>query len=211
MIKIIRLTFIILLNCLFISGQVQNDSLKKLVDIDGTERGIFYHISFADGPSGKKNHVLGWYTHKEIPRTHFVIEQLCRNKWIKRGERIAQKGLPGSGNYAGKINGKFLYTLKIPSHSGENGFRVLLMNDSNVCLATSKELLWTSKWAPKVEYSIKKRDKEIVFSSETYFELYDASGKLVKEGRATIISYDTLDEGDYTLNYDNTTATIKLK
>ena len=210
MLKKFTLILLFLLNCFFISVQAQ-DSLKKFVDIDGTERGIFYHISSADGPSGKNNHILCWYTHKEVPKTHFVIEQLCWNKWIKQAELFAGKGTPGVGEYAGKIKGKFLYKYKIPSHSGENGLRVLLLNDSNVCLGVSKELLWTSQWSPKVEYNIKKKDKAIVFSSETYFELYDSSGVLAIKGRGLRISYGMFEKGTYTLNYDNTTTTIDLK
>lgn len=200
------------------SDPIQHDSLKgpvkqaeAFLDIDGVDRGIFYHISGAEGTSDRNRHALFWYTHKELPNTYFVIEQLCWNKWVTRGKVIAGKGRPGRGNYSGKIPDKFLYKFKIPSHSGENGLRVVLMNDSNACLAVSKELKWTSKRVAKVSYTINKRNKEIRFSNDTYYELYNTSGEIVDQGSTRIISYATFEKGIYILNFDNSTATIKLK
>lgn len=198
-----------------------NDSLKvpveKLVDISGIERGIFYHISYNGGPRKDEiNQTLFWYTHYELPaKTHFVIEHFCCNKWAQRG-KVSGKGRPGTGNYAGKEPGKYQYKFKVPAHSGENRWRVLLMNDSNVCLAVSKELRAVNNkgeptiFTAKVDYTLKKKTKEICFSDETYYELYDAAGILVDGGRGKKISYSALEKGTYTLNYDNSTATVKL-
>ncbi len=202
----------------------QHDSLKitvkqeeKLVDIAGVERGLFYHISYSGGPaSGRKSQVLFWYTHKELPNTHFIVEHFCWNNWIKRGKVIA-KGRPGRGEYSGKIPGKYVYKFKIPPHSGENRWRVLLMNDSNECLGVSKELRGVSqtgeplRLVKKVDYAVKKKAKEILFSAETYYELYDPLGEFVEKGRGKMISYARLSLGTYSLNYDNYSAIIKLK
>jgi len=191
------------------TSKIKAKDAEKLVDDEGVERGIFYHISANGGPDIKR-HALFWYTHKEIPNTYFIVEQHCWNKWVERG-KYTGKGIPGHGEYAGKIQGKFLYKYKLPAHSGENGMRVLLMNDSNVCIAMSKELFYVNEKVPKVNYTLKKRDKEIHFSAETYFELYDPEGELVEKTYAKILSYKGLKEGTYKLNYDNTSTSIKLK
>jgi len=212
-------------NMLYVDSPIKNpakDSLKipgeKLVDISGIERGIFYHISYVGGPvTDEKNQTLYWYTHYELPvKTHFVIEHFIWNKWTKGG-KFSGKGRPGTDNYAGKEPGKYQYKFKIPGHSGENRWRVLQMNDSNVCLAVSKEIrAVNNKGEPtvynaKVNYTIQKKTKEICFSAETYYELYDSSGKLIDEGRGKTISYADLEKGIYSLNYDNFTEAIKLE
>ncbi len=204
MTKKIYFILIILLNCLFISAQTSTKNLDTT---------FFSHITFNDQerlPEGPKNHLLFWNTAKYIPNTYFIVEHFSWGRWVKR-LKISEKSPVGKHEYYDKSGGKCEYRFKIQPHSGENRMRVLLMNDSNVCLAISKELKWISPITPKVSYTIKKKDKEIVFSNETYYELHDASGKLIEQGRAAIISYATLDEGEYTLYYDNSTATIKLK
>lgn len=191
------------------SSKINISELENFLDISGTPRHIFYHIS-ANGGQDIQRQALFWYTHKELPNTYFIIEQLCWNKWIEQG-KFTGKGRPGSGMYAGKIPGKFLYKYKIPAHSGENKMRVLLMNDSNVCIAVSKELVWVNDKMHEVTYVLKKRNKEINFSAETYYELYDPVGILIKKGRAKIFSYAGFDLGTYTFNYDNRSTSIKLK
>lgn len=209
------------------SLKLKHDSLKtiksteKLVDILGVERGIFYHISYAggpkEGPVGKKDHILAWWTHKEIPKTYFSVEIFCWNRWVKRGKIIPGKGIVGTKDHSGRIPGKYYYTLKVPPHSGHNKWRVVLMNDSNVCIGVSKELdAITDKgepiaFTPKIEHNHKKKIKEIQFSNTTYYELYDASGKLVAQDYAKFVSYLTLDKGSYTLYYDNTSTSFENK
>jgi hypothetical protein len=89
--------------------------------------------------------------------------------------------------------------------------RVLQMNDSNSCIAVSKELKWLAVQTEKVDYTIKKRAKEISFNNATYYELYDSNNIIVKQGYGKTITYDELPKGVYRLNYDNFTTTIKLK
>jgi hypothetical protein len=207
---------LILLNCLFISAQAQQDT-TKLVDIVGVPRGIFYHISYNGGPiNHKKSHYLGWYTHQQLPNTYFIVEHFIWNKWIQRGKEIPHSS-PGRPQHSGQIIGKYGYHLKIPPHSGLNKWRVLLMNDSNVCIGVSKELEGVDDkgeplhLAPKISFKIKKNEKEIVFNSQTYYQLHDASGKIVSEGMVLSFFYGTVEPGEYTLYYDNSIETIKLK
>ena len=206
-----RFTLLILLSCLFISAQI---SAQKQISKE-PDTTFISHLTYFDQESvtqgeGPNNHLLVWNTKKYIPKTYFVVEHFCWGHWVKQ-LKVNENSPLGKREYFSKKESNCIYKFKIPPHSGENIIRVRLMNDSNVCLAISKELKWISVAMPKVDYTIKKKTKEIVFSTETYYELYDASGKLIEEGRASKISYATLDEGEYTLNYDNSIATIKLK
>lgn len=158
---------------------------------------IIYHISYIGGPPSRNQHTLEWFTEREIPSTHFIIQQFCWNKWVKRG-KITCSGKPG----------KHEYTLKVPPHSGENNFRVIIVNDSNDRITSSKEFKTelTKHPVPKVNYADKKGTKEIKFSSETDYEILNSKGTLIKEGRGISVSYADLDDDTYTLNYDNSTA-----
>lgn len=176
----------------------------------GKDTAFFYHISYIGGPPSSENHTLCWYTWTEVPNTHFIIEHFCWNRWVKRG-KVTGKGRPGTGEYKGKEAGKFQYQFGITRHSGENKFRVLLMNDSNVCLAVSKELNGMQARAPKANYSIEKKGKEIQFSYTTYYEMYNAKDSLVKYGNGKTLNYFDLPEGIYTLYYDSSKTTLKIK
>ncbi len=164
----------------------------------GIDTTIFYHISYVGGVSGPHQHTLCWYTQNEVPNTHYVIEHFCWNRWVKKSKVTS----------LGK-SGKHEYTCKVAPHSGANSMRVVLLNDSNIRLAVSKTLEWEAVRIPKVNYMIKKKNKEIIFTSETCYEIYDAKENLIEKDYAKLISYAKLTEGTYTLNYDNSTTTFK--
>ena len=173
---------------------------------------FFSHLSFNDQkrlPEGPNNHLLFWHTRQYIPGTYFVVEHFCWGRWVNR-RKITEKTV-GKHEYFGKKGNNCEYRFKIQPHSGENRMRVLLMNDSNVCLAISRELKWISPLTPKVNYSDKKGAKEIRFSNETDYEILDPKGTLVRDGRGTSVSYADLDDGTYTLNYDNSSASFVKK
>jgi hypothetical protein len=178
-----------------------------------SDSSFFYHISYNAGPldHNNKNHILSWYTKTELPpKHHFAIEHFCWSRWVERA-RYEGKGRPGTGNYSGKIPGKVLYTYFLPPHSGDNNLRVVLVNDSNVRIAMTKELPWTEKFVEKVSADIKKKAHEIHFSSDTYYEIVDEAGAIVAKDYSKVISYATLPKGSYTLYYDNDSTTFIYK
>lgn len=136
---------------------------------------------------------LIWTTEQEILKRKFIIEDYRWNKWIKVGE------VDGNGTLQPNV-----YSFKFPPHSGENKTRVSQENASYV----SKEITWTS-FLEKVTFKLDKKNKEIVFSSETMYEIIDMSGVLCKKGWGKSVSYDNLPKGNYTLNYDNSVAEFK--
>lgn len=173
---------------------------------------FFTHLTYNDQdklPVGPNNHLFFWYTKKYIPNTYFIVEHFCWGRWVNR-RKVTETSV-GKREYFGKTGSKCEYRFKIQPHSGENKLRVLLMNDSNVCLAISKEFKWVSPLTPKVTFTDKKKTKEIQFSTETDYEILDSKGNLVKDDRGTTIFYADLDDGTYTLNYDNSTTTFTKK
>jgi len=166
------------------------------------DTGMIYHIAYHGYTPNNHDKTLFWNTNNEAPQTQFIVELFCWNRWVKKG-KIPCSGKPG----------KHKYSPEVLPHSGENIFRVVLVNDSNVRIASSKELhsVLNNTIVPVVNYKDKKGPKEIVFNYETDYEIRDSKGTLVKEGRGTSVSYADLDEGAYTLYYDNTSAAIIRK
>ncbi len=137
---------------------------------------------------------LNWQTNNERNKLVFEIEQYRWNKWVKIGE-VDGVGTPQNNQYS-------FYAIP---YSGENKMRVKQI--SEVYLSSS--IKWKST-QPEVKFTIQKHPKEIQFTEQTMYEIFDSSGGLVKKGWAQTISYDNLPKGIYTLNYDNFTAELKL-
>jgi hypothetical protein len=166
------------------------------------DTGMIYHIAYHGYTPNDHDKTLFWFTNNEAPQTHFIIELYCWDRWVKKG-RVLCSGQPG----------KHKYSLEVLPHSGENIFRVTLVNDSNVRIASSKELhsVLNNTIVPAVKFTDKKGAKEVKFNFETDYEIHDHKGTLVKEGRGASLSYANLDAGTYTLYYDNASATIVRK
>lgn len=199
---IFSLTFLLFLNTIF--GQKRE-----------TDTTFISHLTYFDQESvtqgeGPNNHFLVWNTKKYIPKSFFVVEKFYLGKWVKQLQ-VNENSPLRKREYFSKKESNCIYKFKIPPHSGENIIRVRLMNDSNVCLALSRELKWISVATPKVSYTDKKGSKEIRFSNETNYEIFDSKGILVKNGRGMSVSYADLDVGNYTLNYDNSSTTFTKK
>jgi hypothetical protein len=170
----------------------------------GTEKdtGMIYHIAYHGYTPNNHDKTLFWHTNNEVPQTHFIVELFCWNRWVAKG-KVSASGKSGKHNYR----------LKVLPHSGENIFRVVLVNDSNVRIASSRELhsVLNNTIVPIVKYTDKKGAKEVSFNYETDYEIHDSKGTLVKEGRGTSVSYADLGEGTYTLYYDNSSYSILRK
>jgi hypothetical protein len=141
---------------------------------------------------------LVWTTTGESGSLTFIVEQFRWNKWVKVGS-VEGVGTPGTNNYSVKVN----------LHSGYNRLRVKQI-DYTRKPRYSKELKQRSV-APEVTYKYEKPFTEIVFSAETMYEIYDYYGNLVDKGVATKVNVSAIPKGDYFLNYDTKTETIKKK
>lgn len=145
-----------------------------------------------------KGDKLVWTTTGESGSLTFTVEQFRWNKWVKVGT-VEGIGTPGTNTYSTQIN----------LHSGYNRFRVKQI-DYTRKPRYSKELKQRST-QPEVTYTFDKPYTEIIFSAETMYEIYDYYGNLVDKGIATKVNVSAIPKGDYFLNYDTKTETIKKK
>lgn len=144
---------------------------------------------------------VSWTTTGEKGALPFVVEQYRWNKWKAIG-RVQGKGTPDRNTYYKSV--KF--------HSGTNKFRVK-QTDYSGKPRISKSAEYRNLAAP-VSFMPgnggKTRDK-IIFSETTDYEIYNHYGTLVKRGKAKEVDVSGLKEGNYFLNYDNSTASFVKK
>lgn len=133
--------------------------------------------------------MLEWNTNNETGKLPYIIEQFRWNKWIKVGEE------EGKGQ---KDNNS--YTFKITAHSGENKFRVKQVDYSRRPRYSSSVKHRSQK--PPVTFAPQKVKDNILFSSETMYEIYDAYGNIVKKGFGEKVDVTNLKRGTYYINYD---------
>jgi hypothetical protein len=129
----------------------------------------------------------------------YVVEQSSCNKWVYVGE------VDGTGR-TGKTNS---YTFRITAHSGENKFRLKQVDYTGVPRYSPTASFTSSD--PVVTFSPAKVEKDITFSAETMYEVYDIHGNIVKKGYSNTINAGNLKQGLYYLNYDNSTAEFMKK
>jgi len=154
-------------------------------------RSTFETVSISAGD----DKILKWKTTGEQGKLTYLIEQYRWNKWIKIGE-FDGEGTPSENSYE----------FKVSPHSGQNKFRV-------------KQIDYTGR--PRMSQSTKYSDpsipeaaivcpkcKDLEFSHETLFEIFDTYGNLVKKGFGKIIKVDNLKKGLYYVNYDSKTGEV---
>jgi len=142
--------------------------------------------------------LLQWSTRNENGSLPFVIEQFKWNKWIYVGE------VRGDGN-----PGQHDYSFQITMHSGENKFRIKQAGLGSAPRYSS--IVVGISAVTKVDYTLQKSTKTIVFSHETAFEVYDAYGSIVKKGYGASLDIANLPKGKYYLCYDNEVSEFDKK
>lgn len=148
-------------------------STFEIVDLKASDKGL-----------------LKWTTKSESGKLPFIIEQFRWSKWVKVGE-VEGKGTATENNYEFQV---------IPN-SGINKIRVKQV-DSTAKPRYSKTFQFQSK-IPSVTFSPVKVKKEITFSRETLYEIYNMYGNMVARGFANKIDVSNLEKGKYYLNYDS--------
>jgi hypothetical protein len=139
--------------------------------------------------------LLKWTADNETGKLPYVIEQFRWNKWIPVGE-VEGVGTPGHHSYQ----------FKAVLHSGENKFRVKQKGSSGT-VRYSKEITVKSN-IEKPSYVL--RNKTLEFSADTFYEIYDLYGMIMKRGYGNKVSLDNLKKGNYYLAYDNSFAEISV-
>lgn len=144
------------------------------------------------------NGLLEWNTINETASLPFVIEQFKWNKWVKVGE-VQGKGTPK----------KHTYYFKTYTHSGNNKFRVKQKGFIDKTIHSPSVSYQSLK--SEVTYVYNKKHKNIEFSEETSYEVYDKFGELVKKGFDKKFSMHNLKNDTYYMNYGNTTCELKKR
>ena len=140
---------------------------------------------------------LVWSTTGESGKLNFLIEQYKWDKWVVVGEVM------GQGTSA--LN---TYSFKLFPHSGKNEVRVSQI-DNTLKKRTSKSTIFLSLVTAVTKTPTKVKDF-ITFKAnnaevETYFEVFDAYGNILKSGKASKVDCRKLLNGLYYLNFDNKT------
>ena len=141
--------------------------------------------------------VVKWTTKGESGPLPFVVEQFRWNKWVKAGE-VDGKGIATENNYSVKVN----------NHSGINKFRISQTDYKGPKYSNTIQYRSSS---PEVTFFPVKASKDITFSTETMYEIYDQYGNLVKKGVAKEVDISSLPKGPYYLNFDNKTENFIRK
>lgn len=140
---------------------------------------------------------LRWSTTGESGKLNFLIEQYKWDKWVIVGEVMGQ----GTAT----INS---YSFKLFPHSGKNEVRVSQI-DNTLKKRSSKSCSFNSN-VPVVAKTPTKVKDFITFRAnnsevETYFEVFDAYGNILKTGKSSKVDCRKLLNGLYYLNFDNKT------
>ncbi len=136
--------------------------------------------------------LLTWETTGEMGKLPFLVQQFKWNKWVNVGE-VMGNGTDGKNSY------KFQAVLT----SGLNKFRIAQKSyDGDTRKSATAEI--TSN-APVVSFKYDRKNKSILFSGETAYELYNVYGQIVKRGYANSVDLSTLARGEYYMSFDNRT------
>ncbi len=140
---------------------------------------------------------LSWTTTGESGKLNFFIEQYKWDKWVVVGEVM--------GNGTASLNS---YSFKLFPHSGKNEVRVSQI-DNTLKKRPSKSTIFTSSVLEVTKTPTKVKDfitfKANNLETETYFEVFDAYGNILKSGKGTKVDCRKLLNGLYYLNFDNKT------
>ncbi|MEQ1734586.1 MAG: hypothetical protein ABL940_12995 [Bacteroidia bacterium] len=139
----------------------------------------------------EKDGTMNWKAKGETGKLAYVVEQFRWNKWIKVTE-VQGKGTDNAD-----------YTAKVVPHSGENKFRVKQVDFSGS--PRYSEPVKFRSMSKEITFSPQKADKEVIFSDDTMFEVWDQYGNIVKKGSGAKVDVAGLQKGIYYLNFDNKT------
>ena len=141
---------------------------------------------------------LEWITTDESGSLPYIIQQYKWGKWVDIGE-VQGKGTPVTNNYAFYV--EFI--------SGVNKFRVIQRDgEGKIKKSTSVEI---NSLRPKLTYTYKKKDGQIIFSGKTKYELYDKFGEIIIRGFGAMVEVSELEKDSYWLSYDNLTESFVKK
>lgn len=171
-----------------------DDCLPKILNPEVLlPKSTFVVTSISASASGD----LSWSTSGETGKLNYIIEQYKWDKWVSVGE------VQGEGDA-----GVNAYTFKLTPHSGKNEVRVSQI-DNTLSKRSSKSVFFNSTVGKVIKSPTKVKDfislKSNGVEVESYYEVFDAYGNILKSGKGSKIDCRKLVNGLYYLNFDNTT------
>lgn len=136
---------------------------------------------------------LTWNSNSQSQPLIYEVEQYRWKKWVKIAEVDSKE-----------TSESHIYGCKILTHHGENVIRIKI--STYPCISRS---ITVDLNIPLVTFTLDAKKKEIYFSNETLYEISDIKNMVLKRGFGTVVSYENLPKGLYTLNYDNSTTEFK--
>jgi len=177
----------------FIEIYHKRDCTPKILNIEDIRPMPTFVILAAYGTS---DGLITWITEDENGALPYIIEQFKWNKWIPVGEVIGI-GTPE----------RHTYTFKAFLTSGENKFRIKQVGFNNTVRYSNEIIIQSTKKKPT--FRISKDKKEIIFSEETMYEIYDIYGNIIKRGFGTNVDIFNIPKGTYYLCYDRDVVEFK--
>lgn len=142
--------------------------------------------------SCSENGLLSWETTNEQGAIPFIVQQFKWNKWVNVGEVI------GKGTST-----RNAYTFQTTPVSGDNKFRVVQKSyDGKLRKSPTAEYV-SGMAALTMTYD--KKEKAILFSQETNYELYNVYGQIIKRGFGKKVNMSNLPKNDYYISFDSQT------
>jgi hypothetical protein len=142
--------------------------------------------------------LLTWETTSEVGKLPYIIQQFKWNKWVSVGE------VPGNGTSV-----RNTYQFQVSLTTGLNKFRVVQKSyEGNLRKSPVAEVTSTM---PAVTYSYNRKIRNIEFSTETAYELYNVFGQIIKRGYGKTADVSSIPKAEYYLSFDNKTEKVVLK
>jgi hypothetical protein len=174
----------------------KNDCSPHVLNPDAiTPRPTFKTEMIAISSAG----ILTWNTTNETGALTYIVEQYRWNKWIYVGE-VQGIGTPGL----------HAYSFRVTPHSGENKFRVKQSGFGREVRYTPEVKFMSTTDA--ITYSQSANTRQVFFSSNTLYEIYDVYGQVVIRGYGKAVDLSSFERGKtYYLCYDNQVADVVRK
>jgi hypothetical protein len=148
--------------------------------------------------------LLQWTTIEEQGKIPYLVEQFRWGKWVVLGT------VEGIGSTR---QNEYVYELasnsKVKPHSEVNLYRVRQVDyrgKSRLSLQTKYK-----SSVPVATMTFDSKAKTVTFSSKTSYEVINELGETEFEGYAESVDVSKLKKGEYFVNFDNATTTIKVK
>ncbi len=166
----------------------RDDCEPKVINPNAIRVKDEFQFVFLDVDGG----MLHWEVKGERKLGKYFVEKFEHNNWD------LQQSVNGKGE-----SGVNDYKVAVEHHAGSNRYRIKYLEVSGRSFY-SAEVHHDSEYEP-VSFYPKKVNAELSFSRETGYEIRDAYGNKVLEGKAQTVDCSNLNPGLYYLSFDNRT------